>query len=118
MAAPMLYFEGDRLTGIWARQAAFILDFRLMETLTGTTRFDGVGWRLANGIQNGMSLAEIKRILGNKLLGCASASGGLPRCYFTTERARVEFDVLTRPSAGVDADDSTMAVGVIMKARP
>jgi hypothetical protein len=111
------YFEGDRLIGAWVRQAAFIVDFRLMETWTGNTRFDGLGWRLSNGIQSGMSLTEIKRMLGDKLLACAPGNVGLPRCYFTTDKARVEFDLLPRPSSGANADDSTFAVGVIVKVR-
>ncbi|HEX7139383.1 MAG TPA: carboxypeptidase-like regulatory domain-containing protein [Vicinamibacterales bacterium] len=111
------YFHGDRLVGTWVRQGGYIVDFRLVEALEGTTRFDGVGWHLDNGIQAGMNLAQIKKILGDKLFGCGPASGpGLPRCYFTTERSRVEFDVLTRTAPGVSGDEAIVAVGVIVKA--
>jgi hypothetical protein len=115
--AHAFYFQGDRLVGAWIRQAGYILDARLTETIAGTSRFDGLGWRLSNGIQAGMSLAQIKKTLGEKLLGCANAGPGLPRCYFTTAESRVEFDVLPRPASGNGGDESTIAVGVILKAR-
>jgi len=111
------YFRGDRFVGAWIRQAGYILDIRLTEALSGPSTFEGRGWRLNNGIQGGMSLAQIKKTLGDKLLGCANAGPGLPRCYFTTAESRVEFDVLPRPTPGVSGDESTIAVGVIIKAR-
>jgi TonB family protein len=108
-------FEGDRLVGAWIRQNAYIVDFRLLERLTGSTPFDGLGWRLTNGVENGMTLAEIKRMLGgNTLFACAP--NGFSRCYFTTERARVEFDLIPRGPAGGTGDEGLVAVGVIVRA--
>jgi hypothetical protein len=109
------YFESGGLVGGFLRSGGFVLDFRLTDRLTGTTRFDALGWQLPNGVESGMTLTAIRKILGESLLGCAAGGPGFPRCYFTTERARVEFDFVPRPSPGITGDDSMVAIGIIIR---
>jgi hypothetical protein len=111
------YFENERLVGGFLRAGGYVLDFRLTERLAGTTRFDALGWQLSNGVESGMTLTTIRKMLGDKLLGCSAGGPGFPRCYFTTDRSRVEFDFVPRASAGVSGDDTMVAMGIIVRAK-
>jgi hypothetical protein len=114
------FFESDRLVGGFFRAAGYILDMRLTDKLVGTTRFDALRWQLSNGVENGMSVTAIRKILGDKLQGgCSLATGVVRLCYFTTENARVDLDILPRPipgAAGPTGDDGIVAVGLVVRA--
>jgi hypothetical protein len=112
------YFDGNRLSGVYARSGAYILDYRLTERLTGTTPFDSLKWQLPNGVEAGMTVAAIRKLLGDKLLGCPAGRQVPVRCFFTTERARVELDVIPRRPAEATPelpDDRAEAVGIIIR---
>jgi hypothetical protein len=81
-----LIFRGGKLTGV--RIANSILDWKLTSQYQdGTCR--QLNWKLSNGIRMEMNLAEIRGLLGDKLIAQA---GSLYRHSFATTNARVELE--------------------------
>lgn len=72
-----------------------------------STRFDVQAWQLDNGIQNGMSLAEVKRILGDRL------QDDRYHRYYMTDRARVDLDFMH--TVGKEGDEDHRVYGVLVR---
>jgi hypothetical protein len=58
-------FKAGKLSGI--RITIRIFDWQLAESIAPSPIFDTIKWRLPNGICSDMTLAEVKRILGDSL---------------------------------------------------
>src|ERR1051326_5787446 len=54
-------FEDGKLAGIRIRHS--ILDRKLASNIFVLSPFDGTSWRLSNGIENEMSLTDVKKIV-------------------------------------------------------
>jgi hypothetical protein len=60
-------FENGKVVGL--RISDTLIDWELSKSLNASTPFDGVRWRLDNGLRYGTSLVEARRILGSRLQG-------------------------------------------------
>ncbi|HPA18251.1 MAG TPA: PDZ domain-containing protein [Verrucomicrobiae bacterium] len=101
-------FQKERLSGV--RITMTILDWKLSQTMGGSTLFDHARWRLTNGIAKDMDLKEVKKILGDKL------STDLYRRYYYTERSLVELDFSHYTSQG-EGDDAFKVCGITIQKR-
>lgn len=98
-------FEGAKLAGL--RISHSILDWKLAD-MSASGPFDRINWQLSNGIENGMSLVEVKKILGDKL------SQKLFSYSYRTEKARVELDFSHYTSEG-DGDEAHKVHGILVR---
>lgn len=60
-----LVFDGGKLSGL--RLSDHLVDWRISNDMENYTPFNRVEWRMNNGIRKNMSMAEVRRILGDRL---------------------------------------------------
>lgn len=60
-----LLFKANQLDGVRINHS--IIDWELSQEMQSLSPFNGVKWRLSNSIKEGMALAKVKEILGDKL---------------------------------------------------
>src|SRR6185295_17494075 len=99
-------FTASKLSGV--RISMNVLDWRLSQSIPALTPFDGAGWQLSNGIRREMTLAEVKKILGESL-----KTERIQR-YFNTDKARVELDFAHYPMEG-ENDEAYKLNGVYIR---
>ncbi len=86
-----LLFSGGKLAGV--RLSRQLLDYRLANEMKAQTPFDGMQWKLSNGIQKDSSLPDVKRLLGSKLQEQSYTT------YFMENGLRVDLDIYTMGSS-------------------
>jgi hypothetical protein len=101
-------FSNGRLSGV--RISSDIIDWKIGNSLFSGTLFDQIRWRLENGITRDMNLAEVKRILGDRLMTQDY------RKYYVTQKARIELDFSRLVSEG-DKDEAHRVFGLSIKLR-
>jgi hypothetical protein len=102
-------FEQGKLAGV--RISHNIIDWKLANSLVDVTPFDGIKWRFTNGMANGMTLKEVKKILGSKL------STDRYQRHYTTERSRIELEFSRSAEADKDDDESYKLYGVFVRTK-
>ena len=101
-------FDGSRLRGVLISERIF--DWELTRSLSAVTAFDGIRWRLNNGIAPEMSLTEVKKVLGSTL------NAERYRYTYRTKKAEVELSFSHYTNEG-DSDDSFKVASVFIKAK-
>jgi hypothetical protein len=101
-------FDEAKLVGV--RISFSIVDWKLTNTSNTPTVFDGIKWRLNNGLVAETSLKEVKRIIGSNL---AVKAG---QYSYATIKARVELDFAQLPGDG-EGDELFKVVGVYVRLR-
>jgi hypothetical protein len=99
------FFTNGGLSGVRITQD--VLDWRIANAMSKSTTFDVRSWQLDNGIRDGMNLAEVKRILGERL------SDERYHKFYVTDRARVDLDFMT--TVGKNGDEDARVYGVLVK---
>ena len=100
-------FESGKLVGV--RINHHILDWKLSANLSDSSPFEGIRWQLSNGIENEMSLTDVRKNLGDKLL-----KKDFHQQYFLTDKARVELDFSHYTDRG-DNDDAYRLFGIYLR---
>lgn len=104
----LFIFEEGKLVGV--RITDSIMDWKLSQTMTISSAFDGIQWRLSNGIRTEMNLKEVKKILGDKL-----STENYQR-HYVTEKARIELDFSHHTNEG-DNDEAYKVHGIYIRAK-
>lgn len=99
-------FEDGKLIGV--RITDLIFDWKMSLSITGQSPFDGIQWKLTNGIRAGMNLADVKRILGQSL------SGDEYDKYYETSSGRVELEFAHYTDEG-NTDTAHKVTGILVK---
>jgi hypothetical protein len=99
-------FKSGSLVGI--RITHNIMDWKLSNA-SAPSPFNGINWQLSNGIETEMSLAQVRKILGDKL-----STKRYRQYYYMTEKAQVELDFSHHTSEG-DSDDAYRVFGIFLK---
>ena len=99
-------FDEEKLVGV--RISFSIVDWKLTNTSNTPTQFDGIKWRLNNGLAADTNLKEAKRLLGSALVIKAN------QYVYTTSKARVELDFAQLPGDG-EGDELFKVVGVYVR---
>lgn len=94
-------FEDDRLMGIQLGERQLTGHFA---SLVASNRFDGVAWRLSNGITNRMTLTDVKRIAGGKLLQTSLVPETRGFQHYRVGNSRVDIEFVHR--IDLDGDDA------------
>jgi hypothetical protein len=102
-------FESGKLVGV--RINHHILDWKLSANLSESSPFDGIMWQLSNGIETEMSLKDVKKILGEKLL-----KKDFHQHYYVTDKARIELDFSHYTNKG-DSDEAYQVFGIFLRAK-
>jgi hypothetical protein len=102
----LFLFSGGKLSGV--RISSYVLDWKVARRIPRHRLFDGLKWKLDNGITVGKTLVEVKKILGDSL-----SAGGYQK-YYLTESARVELDFSHYVDEGED-DDAYRVSGVFVE---
>jgi hypothetical protein len=102
-------FDSGKLAGV--RISDNILDWKLSSSQVESGPFDGIGWKLSNGIEKEMSLKDVKKILGDKL-----SKKEFHEHYYLTDRARVELDFSHYVDRG-ENDEAYRLFGIFVKAK-
>jgi hypothetical protein len=99
-------FDEGKLVGV--RISFSIVDWKLTNTSNTPTVFDGIKWRLNNGLAAEASLKEAKRIVGSNLVVKAA------QYSYATIKARVELDFAQLPGEG-EGDELLKLIGVYVR---
>jgi TonB family protein len=78
-------FTAAKLSGV--RITRTVLDWKLSQDRLTQPPFDGMRWQLSNGIRQEMTLAEVKKILGDSLM-----TDRYQQRYFNTDKSHIELD--------------------------
>jgi len=100
-------FKDSKLSGVRINNPVF--DGKLAQARITRTPFDEIKWQLSNGINQGMNLANIKKVLGDSLI-----KSDPYHFYFNTGRARVELDFSHYPREG-EGDESYKVSGIYVR---
>ena len=99
-------FKSGSLVGI--RITHNIMDWKL-SNVSAPSPFDSINWQLSNGIETEMSLAQVRKILGDKL-----STKRYRQYYYMTQKAQVELDFSHHASEG-DSDEAHRVYGIFLK---
>ena len=100
-------FTVSKLSGVRINNPVF--DGKLAQARITRTPFDEMKWQLSNGINQGMTLANIKKVLGESLIKTDPY-----HFYFNSHSARVELDFAHYPREG-EGDESYKVFGVYIR---
>jgi len=101
----VFFFTNGGLSGV--RVTHDVFDWRIANAMPKSTTLDLRAWQLDNGIRDGMSLVEVKRILGDRL------SADRYHKFYLTGRARV--DLVFMRTVGKEGDENGTVYGVFVK---
>ena len=99
-------FTASKLSGL--RISMTMLDWKLSQALLTLTAFDGIRWQLSNGLRAEMNLAEVKKILGERL------KTDRFQCFFNSDKVRVELDFYRLSTEG-EKDEAYRLSGVYIR---
>jgi TonB family protein len=100
-------FTDAKLSGV--RITKTVLDWKLSRDQLTQPPFDDIRWQLSNGIRQEMNLAEVKKILGERLV-----TDRFQLRYFSTDKARIELDFAHYPRDG-ENDESYRIHGLYIR---
>lgn len=100
-------FTASKLSGVRITRTVF--DWHLTQTVLTRTPFDDIRWQLSNGVRKDMNLAEVKKILGDRL-----KSDDHYQRYFKTDKARVEIE-FSRFTGDGEKDEAHKVYGVYIQ---
>jgi hypothetical protein len=103
------FFTDGKLSGV--RITSSILDWRINNRISAVTPFNSVNWSLTNGIGRDINLGEVKRILGERLMGDGKDGSYY---YYLTNRVRVDIDFYRSSSDG-DTDEALRVSGLVLR---
>ena len=104
----LFLFEGGKLSGI--RITSRILDWKISKSILRLTPFDRLQWKLNNGITKEMNLAEVKKILGDRL---SKEKFGY-QWYYTTNNAYVDLGFSHHTNEG-DVDEAYIVSAILIR---
>lgn len=88
-----------------------MLDWRINNQIEDVIPFNSMNWKLTNGIARDSDLTDIKRILGDKLMGDGKDGSNY---YYLNDRARVDLEYYRRKSDG-GSEDSLKLMGLVVR---
>jgi TonB family protein len=100
-------FTASKLSGVLITKIVF--NWHLTQTALTRTAFDDIKWQLSNGIRKDMNLADVKKILGNRL-----KTDDHSQRYFNTDKARVEIEFVRLTGEG-EKDEAHRVFGVYIQ---
>jgi len=101
-------FTASKLSGVRINSTSTVLDWKLSQAILTVTPFDGIRWQLSNGMRGEMNLAEVKKILGERL-----KTDRFQR-FFNSDKARVEIDFY-RLSSEEEKDEAYRLSGIFIR---
>lgn len=99
-------FSEGKLSGV--RITHNIIDWQISENVLPNPIFDGIKWKLNNGIQENTNLKEVKQILGNEL------SQYKYEKFYYTKKAKVTLNFSHRTDIG-DLDEAYQVYGLLIE---
>jgi TonB family protein len=102
-------FTASKLSGL--RICMSVLDWKLSQSILTITPFDGIRWQLSNGISRDMNLAEVRKIVGDRL---RDERPGRYQLYFNSDNARIELEFSRITNEG-DRDESYKVYGIYIR---
>jgi TonB family protein len=102
-------FTASKLSGL--RICMSVLDWKLSQSILTLTPFDGIRWQLSNGIRRDMNLAEVRKIVGDRL---RDEHPGRYQLYFNSDNARIEIEFSHVTNEG-DRDESYRVFGIYIR---
>jgi hypothetical protein len=102
-------FEGGKLMGV--RISRTVLDWKLSQFMAEPGGYEGMPWKLNNGIEQDSSLKTVREILGPSLL-----QDRFRQYYYLTKRARVELESSHFTNEG-DSDEAYQLHGILVRAK-
>lgn len=104
----MFLFTDKQLSGI--RITHSIIDWQISSQIVGNSPFENIQWKLDNNLKEGMSLSDVKKILGDKF---KVGKHGYKKLYKTTE-STITLNFSHYTDAG-DNDDSYKLHGLLIQ---
>lgn len=100
-------FTASKLSGVLITKIVF--NWHLTQTVLTRTAFDDIRWQLSNGVRKDMNLADVRKILGNRL-----KTDDHSQRYFNTDKARVEIEFVRLTGEG-EKDEAHRVFGVYIQ---
>lgn len=101
-------FTASKLSGL--RINRDLLDWRLSQTILTLAPFDGISWQLSNGVRRDMNLAEVRKIVGDRL---REEHPGRYQLFFNSDNARIGIDFSRTGDEG--RDESYKVYGIYIR---